>query len=178
MVWSPGRDDLRRNPEIPTTASVAGQLLACKVRDARGKWQKLYFFTALTLPAEEILGVYGYRWNIETDLRSLKREVRLHMLNVQSPDMAAKELVLGVGAYNLTRAAMNEAVSALSLDPREFSFSMAQDTVQAFPPAFAKASSEEERQQIMQEMIRVFSYSTLPRRRRNIRTYLRPRAAG
>lgn len=166
ILWKPSRDDLRSNAEIPATASVAGRLLACKVRDARGKWQKLYFFTTFTLPPDQILRVYGYRWNIETDLLSLKREVRLHMLNVQSPDMAAKELVLGVAAYNLTRATMNEAAAALNLDPRQFSFSLAQDTLNAFLPAFAKASSEEERRQIMQEMLRVFSYSTLPRRRK------------
>jgi hypothetical protein len=166
ILWSPSRDDLRSNPEISATASVTGRLLAFKVRDARGKWQKLYFFTTFTLPPEEILRVYGYRWNIETDLRSLKREVRVHMLDVKSPDMAAKELVLGVAAYNLTRAAINEAATALNLDPRQFSFSLAQDTIHAFLPAFAHARTEKERQQIMQEMLRVFSYSRLPRRRK------------
>ena len=166
ILWSPSREDLRSNPEIPASASVAGRLLACKVRDAHGKWQKLYFFTTFTLPPEQILGVYGYRWNIETDLRSLKREVRLHMLDVRSPDMAAKELLLGVAAYNLTRAAMNEAGSALGLDPRQFSFSQAQDTLNAFLPIFAKATSHQERQQITQQMLRVFAQSKLPRHRK------------
>jgi hypothetical protein len=166
ILWSPTREDLRGNPEIPASASVAGRLLACKVRDAHGQRQKLYFFTTFTLPPEQILRVYGYRWNIETDLRSLKREVRMNMLDVRSPDMAGKELVLGVAAYNLTRAAMNQAASALHLDPRQFSFSMAQDTIQAFLPAFAQASGEEDRRKIMQEMLRVFSYSTLPHRRK------------
>jgi hypothetical protein len=166
ILWSPSGDDLRSNPEIPATAAVTGRLLAFQVRDARGKWQKLYFFTTFPLPPEEILRVYGYRWNIETDLRSLKREVRLHLLDVKSPEMAAKELVLGVAAYNLTRAAINEAASALNLDPRQFSFSLAQDTIHAFLPALAQARSEEERQQILQEMLRVFGYSRLPRRRK------------
>ena len=166
IVWSPSREDLRSNPEIPAAASIPGRLLAFKVRDALGKWQKLYFFTTFTLPPEQILRVYGYRWNIETDLRSLKREVRLHMLDVKSPDMAAKELVLGVAAYNLTRAAMNEAGSALGLDPRQFSFSQAQDTLNAFLPVFAKATSDQERQQLTQQMIRVFAQSKLPRRKR------------
>ena len=164
IVWIPSREDLRNNPEIPAEARVAGRLLAFKVRDAHGKWQKLYFFTTFTLPAKQILEAYGYRWNIETDLRSLKREVRLHMLDVKSPDMAGKELVLGVAAYNLTRAAMNEAASALHVDPRQFSFSMAQDTIQAFLPVFAQARSDEERQEVMREMLRVFSYSMLPHR--------------
>jgi hypothetical protein len=41
------------------------------VWDAAGKKQKLYFFTSLDLPAQQILELYGYRWNIETDLSAL-----------------------------------------------------------------------------------------------------------
>jgi hypothetical protein len=162
--WVASREDSRNNSELPAAAAVPGRLLAFRVRDAAGKWQKLYFFTTLDVPAERILSLYGYRWNIETDLRTLKREVRLHMLDAKSPAMAERELVLGVAAYNLTRAAMNEAASALNLDPRQFSFSQAQDTLHAFLPLFASAASDEERQQIMQQMLRVFSQSKLPRR--------------
>ena len=43
-------------------------------------------------------------------------------------------MVLAVAAYNLTRAAINEAATALKLSPRQFSFSMARDTVRAFLP--------------------------------------------
>jgi hypothetical protein len=88
------------------------------------------------------------------------------MLDVRSPDMAAKELLLGVAAYNLTRAAMNEAGSALGLDPRQFSFSQAQDTLNAFLPILAKATSHQERHQITQQMLRVFAQSKLPRHRK------------
>jgi hypothetical protein len=169
--WIPSRDDLRSNPEIPADAWVEGRLLVFKIRTG-GKPQKLYLFTTLDLPADQILSLYGYRWNIETDLRSLKREVRLHMLDAGSPAMAEKELVLSVAAYNLTRATMNEAASALNLNPRQFSFSLAQDTLNAFLPAFANATSEQERQEIVQEMLRVFAQSTLPRRRKR-RSYPR-----
>jgi putative transposase len=162
--WVPSREDRRSNPEIPAEASVEGRLLAFKVRDSRGQWQKLYFFTTLTVAADQILKAYGYRWNIETDLRSLKREVRLRMIEAKSPDMVAKELVLGVAAYNLTRAAMNQAAQALNMNPRQFSFSLAQDTLNAFLPAFARASSDQERRQIMQRMLQVFAQSKLPRR--------------
>jgi len=164
ILWAPSRDDLRANPEIPAGASVAGRLLAFKVCDALGKLQKLYFFTALTLPAARVLNLYGYRWNIETDLRSLKREVRLHMLEAKSSDMVEKELLLGVAAYNLTRAAMNEAGAALGLDPRRFSFSQAQDTLHAFLPLLANAANDQQRRKITQQMIRVFSQSKLPKR--------------
>ena len=164
--WTPSRDDSRNNSEIPPSAVVEGRLLGFKVRDAGGRWQKLYFFTTMTVSAEQILKLYGYRWNIETDLRSLKRQVRLHMIEARSPDMVDKELVLGVAAYNLTRAAIHQAASALDLDPRRFSFSLAQDTLNAFLPVFAKATSDQERQQTMDQMLRVFAQSTLPRRRK------------
>ena len=144
-------------------------MLACKVRDATGKWQKLYFFTTLELPADQIPNLYGYRWHIETDLRSLKREVRLHMLEAKSPAMVEKELVLGVAAYNLTRGAIHQAARALDLDPRQFSFSQAQDTINAFLPAFAHARTEPQRQALMQEMLQVFAQSKLPKRRRKRR---------
>ena len=164
IVWECSREDRRSNPELPAQASVACRLVVVKAFNAAGKRQKLYFVTTLDLPPEKILELYGYRWNIETDLRSLKREVRLHMLTAQSKDMVEKELVLGVAAYNLTRAAINEAAKALHLSPRQFSFSMARDTINAFLPAFAAATSEEERQEIGQRMLRVMKQSLLPRR--------------
>jgi hypothetical protein len=163
--WTPSRDDLRNNPEIPADAFVEGRLMVCKVI-IDGKREKIYLFTTIALEPEEILRLYGYRWKIETDLRSLKREVRIHMLNVQSPAMAEKELVLSVAAYNLTRAVINDAASALQLDPRKFSFSLAQDTIDAFLPLLANAKTERQRQSIMKEMLRIFSHSTLPKRRK------------
>ena len=171
ILWVPSREDRRANPEIPGDASVRGRLLAFSTCDTRGQWQQLYFFTTLTLPPEQILHLYGYRWNIETDLRSLKREVRLHMLEARSNDMVEKELLLAVAAYNLTRAAMNEAGAALGIDPRRFSFSQAQDTLHAFLPLLANAATERARQKITEQMLRVFGQSKLPKRSR--RSYAR-----
>jgi hypothetical protein len=156
IVWTCSREDRRSNPELEAQAAVEGRLVTVKVFDAQGKKQKLYFFTSLDSLVEQI----------ETDLRSLKREVRLHMLTAQSPAMVGKELVLGVAAYNLTRAAISEAAAVLHLSPRQFSFSMAQDTVNAFLPRFAAAGSEEERQQLGRQMLRIMSQSLLPRRRK------------
>jgi Transposase DDE domain len=162
--WLSSRDDRRSNAELADPSSVEGRLVVCKIRAVGGKPQKLYFFTTLDLPADQILEVYGYRWNIETDLRSLKQEVRLHMLDAKSKAMVEKELVLAVAAYNLTRAIMNQAASTLQLNPRQFSFSLAQDTIHAFLPAFANATTDQQRQELMQEMLRVFKYSKLPNR--------------
>jgi hypothetical protein len=166
IVWTCSREDRRSNPELAEQASVEGRLVVVKACDAEGKKQKLYFFTSLDLPVDQILSLYGYRWNIETDLRSLKREVRLHMLTAQSQAMAEKELVLGVAAYNLTRGAISEVAAILQVSPRQFSFSMARDTINAFLPLFAAAGNEAERQKLGQQMFRILSQSLLPRRRK------------
>jgi len=161
--WMPTREDRRNNPEIAKQSMVEGRLVVCKIR-VKGKPEKLYLFTTLDLAADQILEVYGHRWNIETDLRSLKQEVRLHMIEAKSKAMVQKELVLAVAAYNLTRATMNQAASALQCNPREFSYSLAQDTINAFLPAFANATTDPQREELMQEMLRVFKYSKLPDR--------------
>jgi hypothetical protein len=161
--WMPTRDDRRNNPEITKQSMVEGRLVVCKIR-VKGKPEKLYFFTTLDLAADQTLEVYGHRWNIETDLRSLKQEVRLHMIEAKSKAMVQKELVLAVAAYNLTRATMNQAASALQCNPRELSYSLAQDTINAFLPAFANATTDPQREELMQEMLRVFKYSKLPDR--------------
>ena len=100
--WVCSREDRRSNPEIPESATEEGRLVAIRVFGADGKPQKLYFFTTLGLSAAQLVELYGYRWNIETDLRSLKREVRLHTLTAKSKDMVDKELVLGV-AHTISR---------------------------------------------------------------------------
>ena len=159
--WIATRDDCRNNPEIAKQSMVEGRLVVCKVHRG-GKPKKLYFFTTLDLAPDQILEVYGYRWNIETDLRSLKREVRLHTIEAKSKDMVQKELALAVAAYNLTRAVMNQAAAALQCNPREISYSLAQDTIHAFLPAFANATTEPQREELMQEMLRIFTYCKLP----------------
>ncbi len=64
--WVPSREDRRSNPEIPAEACVEGRLLVFKVPVKGKKKLKLYIFTTLNLPAEDILRLYGYRWNTFT----------------------------------------------------------------------------------------------------------------
>ncbi len=59
---------------------------------------------------------------------------------------------------------MNDAGAALNLNPRQFSFSQAQDTLNAFMPLLASATSDPERRRITQRMLRVFAQSKLPNR--------------
>jgi putative transposase len=115
---------------MPEGAFVQGRLIA--VRIGRGKSKEwLYLFTTADLPWEQILALYGKRWNIETDLRSLKRTVRLHQVAARNESMMEKELLTAMGDYNLVRAVMALAARRHNLPPRQLSFPFVPNLVNA-----------------------------------------------
>ena len=147
----------------PADASVSGRLIACRV--GRGKQQQwLYLFTTLAQPAEAIVALYGRRWTIETDLRSLKQTVRLQRIAVHSEQMLDKELLVAVMAYNLVRALMALAARQAGISPRELSFTNACHAVlEGYPKVLAARTAK--RQQIeLQRLVELVSRCRLPRR--------------
>ena len=162
--WTPSRFERKGHPDLPADARVRGRVIACQAWK-NGKPIQLYLFTTLDLPVEQIVELYGYRWNIETDLRSLKRTVNLHTLSSQSVEMVTKELVLGVAAYNLVRGTMYAAARVAEIDPRQLSFSRVQDVVRASLPSLTAASSPEEYQQVVDRILRRAAQCKLPQRR-------------
>ncbi|HUM07697.1 MAG TPA: IS4 family transposase [Acidocella sp.] len=126
VVWRASRWDQVEG--LPAGAEIAGRLIAWRVGRGRKK-QWLYLFTTLAIPAEQVVELYGLRWNIETDLRNLKQTVRLHHLNVQSADLMEKELLAAVLAYNLVRAMMCLAARQTGVRPRQLSFTYASNFV-------------------------------------------------
>lgn len=169
VVWRPSAWDRRHHPQLPAQAQVSGRLL---VLAARGWREPIYLFTTLTDPAERVLELYGLRWNIETDLRSLKRTVRLHRLTSKSNAMVEKELWAAVAAYNLVRAVMLLAARQADLDPRQLSFSAVLYLVNGFLPRLLTCSERTARRET-KRMIELAVDCTLPKRRRR-RSY--PRA--
>src|ERR1035441_10172567 len=121
MDWKPSSWDRAAHPDLPADACIRVRLIAAPVV-RRGKAIQLYLVTTLDLGVEQILELYGFRWEIELDLRSLKQTVHLHSLRSKTPAMAEKELILGVTAYNFVRAAILVAAEAANLDPRRISF--------------------------------------------------------
>lgn len=64
--------------------------------------EKLCLFTTVVAAADEIVRLYKLRWNIETDLRSLKRTVGLHQVFGKAASMVEKEIVLAGGRLQLS----------------------------------------------------------------------------
>lgn len=106
--WKPSRWDRKAHLDLPAGACLRVRLIATQVL-RKGKVVQLYVLTTLELPVDQIVELYGFRWNIELDLRSLKQTMDLHSLRSTTPGMAAKELVLAVTAYNFVRAAIYAA---------------------------------------------------------------------
>jgi len=165
VVWRASRWDRDAHPQLPEQATVEGRLIVC-ANPSRSN-ELLYLFTTLDLTIEEILGIYKLRWNVETDLRSLKRTVGLHQLSSKSLDMVEKELLLAIAAYNLVRAVMCMAARRASLSPRQLSFSFVQTVVEAALPGLDQAATDEEYQQRLDRMLRYAARGKLPNRSQN-----------
>jgi hypothetical protein len=160
--WKPSRWDRIHHPDLPGDAYIQVRLIATRVV-RKGKVIQLYLVTTLDLTVEQIVELYSFRWNIELDLRSLKQTVHLHSLRALTPDMAEKELVLAVTAYNFVRAAIWAAARAAQMDPRQISFSRAQDVVNACMPNLQAAASEQQYAVELQRMLRRIAQCKLPK---------------
>jgi hypothetical protein len=164
VCWRPSRWDGKKGRRpLPADASVQGRLVAWRV--GRGKHQQwLYLFTTLPLPAGEVVELYGRRWRIETDLRSLKQTVRLQRISAHSADMMEKELLVAVMAYNLVRAMMFQAAQRAKIDPRQLSFTYACNIVlDGYPKALA-APTAPQQQQELDRIIDLVARCRLPNR--------------
>lgn len=170
LVWQASAWDRRGHPELPAQAQVEGWLIAC--RNPGRPDEILYFFTTLDLKPTRILALYKLRWNIETDLRSLKRTVDLHQLTSQTVSMVEKELLAAVSAYNLIRAFMYLAAREAGVSPRQLSFSTCQDAVMAALPDLLRARTERQWQREMERLLPVLIQAKLPTRARR-RSYPR-----
>ncbi len=134
----------------------------------------LALFTTLPSLPQQLLDLYGKRWNIETDLRTLKTELGLDQLNCATPDMADKETEMAIAAYNLVRAVICLAAEQSGLSPRAYGFTEARRIVKIFGPKTAAAANELEARRAFDQMMYYIQQAKLSRRRRKRVNY--PRA--
>ena len=171
LSWEASRWDGSKHGNLPAQAEIEGRLIAARVGRGKSK-QWLYLFTTLEAPLEEIVTLYGRRWNIETDLRSLKRTVQLHHLSAKSPDMMEKELLMAVSAYNFVRAVMCMAARRKRLDPRQLSFTQVLNVVDYAWPKLTGAPNKRQHDKEFLRVLDLAAQCTLPKRRKR-RSYPR-----
>lgn len=175
VIWRPSAYERKRHPQIPPGSEVRGRLIVRQVQPDNGAEPFLLaLFTSLPDSQEEILALYGQRWNIETDLRTLKSSLNLDQLTCSSVDMVEKEIEMGMAAYNLVRAIACQASEQSGVPPRRYSFTRVQRIVQTFTPMIAAAKDEREAKRIFDQMMYYVQQAKLPRRARKRPSY--PRA--
>jgi len=174
VVWRPSRWDRKRHPSLPADACVRGRLIVRRVQpDDGSKPFLLYLFTTVESGSEEALTLYGKRWTIETDLRTLKATLRLDQVTCGTPDMVAKEIHLGFATYNLVRAFMCLASQQSGIPPRGYSFTSVRRIVEVFSYKLAAAPSPQAAKQVFDQMMHCLQQAKLPHRRRKRPSYPR-----
>ena len=72
--------------------------------------------------AASIAELYGHRWNVELDIRQIKRTLNMDHFRCKSPEMVERELWTTLLGYNLVRKVMCEAANFCGVLPRRLSF--------------------------------------------------------
>lgn len=162
VVWWPSHYKRSVHPELPAEARLSGRLLVCQRKGARDPL--LCLFTTLDRPAAEVAAMYALRWNIETDLRSLKRTVRLQQIHARSVEMMEKELLLATLAYNLVRTVMCLAARKAGIPPRRLSFTSVYRLIELHLPRLLRSRSRQAWQREMDTLVEYAAAYQLPQR--------------
>jgi hypothetical protein len=149
---------------LPADAVIRGRLIVGQVEGQDGKVVELYLFTTLEEPLESLVELYGRRWNIELDIRSLKQTLRLHSLSSKSPLGVAKELLMAIAGYNLVRSIQVAAARKANLKPRQLSFSGVQAVVMTALPRLATTTDAAQWEQEYQQVLSWAARCKLPTR--------------
>jgi len=80
-------------------------------------------------PKEDIAELYGYRWNVELDIRVIKQTLGLDHARCKSPAMVERELWVTLLAYNLIRKVIATASAMHEKQPRQIGFTLACQTI-------------------------------------------------
>ena len=132
MFWKPSSHD--QCPEGLTRDAVPGRLLVLRVQRPGFRSLLLYLFTTLAdihaYPAAALAQLYGQRWQVELNLRYVKTEMDLGALECKSAEIARKEWLAGLLAYNLIRSVMVAAAARAQIPVLILSFSRARQFFQ------------------------------------------------
>jgi hypothetical protein len=169
LRWSPTSHDqadagLLRLP-------VPGRLVIIQAQRKGYRAQTLYLFTTLTdgltYPPQRLLQLYGWRWQVELDYRTLKSTMQMDQSETKSADMVRKEFYAGLMAYNLVRSLMSSAAEQSHCPPTALSFTKIHGLLAAIlTELFMASMSRRHREKRLQWLLAEAAAARLPRRRK------------
>ncbi len=137
VTWQrPGRPawmDEATYATIPETLTL--RMIHFKIIVPGRRTRAITIVTTLVDPKEYSAGaiaeLYGYRWNVELDIRQIKQTLNLDHLRCKTPAMVRKEFWTTLLAYNLIRRIICTAAITHGKEPRRISFTRTCATILA-----------------------------------------------
>lgn len=149
---------------------IRGRLVVERLERPGFRTELLCLFTTLSDEAEhpvhELVHLYGLRWHIELNLRYLKTQMNMVQLSAKSAEMARKEWLAGMLAYNLIRAAMLCAALHKEVAPLSLSFSASRRRLQSQLKQLVELNSKDDVLARWEKMLQSIAKCKHPRRRK------------
>ena len=120
-------------PQIPETLTLREIRFSVKIPGRRT--ETLTVVTTLIDPnehsKEDIAELYGFRWNVELDIRDIKQTLGLDHVRCKTPEMVYRELWVTLLAYNLVRKVIATSAAVHDKQPRGLGFTLACQSILA-----------------------------------------------
>ncbi len=71
---------------------------------------------------QDIADLFGFRWNAELDIRSIKTFMNLNFVRCKSPEMVRREFWITILSYSLLRTTIATAAVLHDKQPRQISY--------------------------------------------------------
>jgi len=152
IVWErPAKRPAWMSPEeyaeIPETLMLREIRFNVKVPGCRT--ETLTVVTTLTDPhaysKQDIADLYGFRWNVELDIRDIKQTLGLDHVRCKTPEMVGRELWVTLLAYVLIRKVIATSAAVHGKQPRQLGFTLACQAILASRMLLATGSARDPR---------------------------------
>jgi hypothetical protein len=80
---------------------------------------------------QDLAELYGFRWNVELDIRHIKQALHLDHVRCKTPEMVRRELWVTLLAYNLIRKVIATSAIIHGKQPRHLGFTLACQSILA-----------------------------------------------
>lgn len=121
------------------------------------------FLNSKKHPKQELVQIYGRRWDVEINLNSIKTIMNMDFLSCKTPEMVRKEIGIHFLAYNFIRIIIAMACEKHNVIPRKISFKGTVQLVHSFMPYFANSDAEKNKM-LYTEMLKLITENTVGNR--------------
>ncbi len=127
------RSNLSKDQWVALPETMKVRIIRFWYTDKDGKQKRKHLVTTLLDQEkygwEELVSLYLERWDIELRFRDVKTTMGLDELNVKTPEMAEKALIMAMIGCNLIKSVSQEAANLKDLNIRHISFKGALDEI-------------------------------------------------